>query len=237
MRALRPPILALACLLIPNVAAGADRKEQQIWPELDVYYRLNPNTRLFFLVAPTGEVEGGQSADWTDGQIGAHVEVGLFPIAKGRRAKSRFDNDRMSYVRFRTGLRYLEAVGDESNEWRVIGELSGRARLPAEMLLVLRNRLDLRWIDEAYSWRYRPRLWLERELKVGTHMAFVPYGSAEIYWDSRPDDWNRQRYQLGTAIVLKPWFAPEVYWAHQIDEGSDGNTISDALGVAFAFYF
>ncbi len=228
----------VALLLAPALAGAAEQNESQLWPEFDVYYRLNPNARLFFLLAPTREVENDQVSDITEAQIGAHVEVGVFAIGRARRNPSRYDADRMQYLRFRTGLRYLAAAGDDdATEWRIIAELTGRAVLPLDVHLALRNRLDLRWIDDAYSWRYRPRLWLEREFHAGSHLALVPYGSAEIFWDSRSDDWVRTRYQLGTAFAVKPWFAPELYWAHQTDDKSDGDVIIDALGIVMAFYF
>jgi hypothetical protein len=39
------------------MVAGADQREEQLWPEFDAYYRLNPDARLFFMLAPTREVE------------------------------------------------------------------------------------------------------------------------------------------------------------------------------------
>lgn len=241
-RCLRPASVAALALLLPVLlgvpTAANSATVTQLWPEIDVYYRLNQDARLFFLVAPVREVNNGQRSEIDDTQFGAHIEVGLFPITHARQAKARYDHDRMKYLRFRTGVRYLHYDGDsEKDEWRIIAELTPRAHLPMEMHLVFRNRLDLRWIDDVYSWRYRPRLWLEREFKVGDHMALVPFVSAELYWDSRSDTWNRTRYQLGTIVSVTKWFAPEVYWAHQLDDASDGETVTNALGIDAVFFF
>jgi hypothetical protein len=216
-----------------------DQEDQQFWPELDVYYRLNPDARLFFLLAPVREVNDGERSGIEDTQIGAHVEVGLFPIAKERRAKVRYDDERMKFLRFRTGVRYFGYADSETkDEWRIIAELTPRVHFGHEILLAFRNRLDLRWINGEYSWRYRPRLWLERECKIGQHhLALVPFASVEWYWDSRPDDWNRTLLKLGTGVAVKKWFAPEIYWAHQTDDASSGEMITDALGIILAFYF
>lgn len=227
--------LALLCAG-PPAACGDD--DLQLWPEVDVYYRLNPSARLFFLVAPVREVANGRRSDITDTQWGANVDVGLFPIVRAHQEPARYDNHRMTYLRFRTGVRYLAVTGDDArDEWRIVLELTPRAHLPLEMLLAFRNRIDLRWIGDDYSWRYRPRLWLEREFKAGKEIGLVPYASAEAFWDSRSDSWTRTRYQMGAAVAIKPWFAPEIYWAHQLDDAADGNTVTDALGIVAAFYF
>ena len=228
-------VLAVLCASPPS-ANGDD--DNQLWPELDVYYGLSPSARLFFLVAPVREVSDGQRSDITDTQFGANIDVGLYPILRGQEQPARYDNHRMTFLRMRAGVRYLNFDdNDAKDEWRVVAELTPRARLPRELHLAFRNRFDLRWVDDAYSWRYRPRLWLEREFKAREEMALVPYVSAEIFWDSRSDSWNRTQYQVGTAIALKPWLAPKVYWAHQLDDGSGGETITDALGIDVAFFF
>ena len=71
---------------------------------------------------------------------------------------------------------------------------------------------------------------------MGSQLALVPYGSAEVYWDSRYDDWVRTKYQLGTSVVLTPWIAPEVYVAFQRDEQPQ-LSYTHALGVVIALYF
>jgi hypothetical protein len=230
-------VLALAILCASPPAARGD-DDKQLWPELDVYYRLNPSARLFFLIAPVSEVTNGQRSDITDTQLGANVDIGLFPILRAHERPALYDNHRMTFLRFRTGVRYLTVDGDDAkDEWRIVAELTPRAHLPQGLLLAFRNRFDLRWVDDVYSWRYRPRLWLEREFKVGKEMALVPYVSAELFRDSRSNTWNRTRYQVGTAVSVTPWFAPEIYWAHQLDDASDGDTVTDALGIVAAFFF
>jgi hypothetical protein len=149
-----------------------------------------------------------------------------------------YDTDRLRYLRFRAGIRYATAL-EESNdyeEWRGILELTPRARLPGDIVMAFRNRGDLRWMNGDFSWRYRPRLWLEREFSIGTTASLVPYGSAEIFYDSRYEAWTRTRYQLGMAVPLNRVFAPEVYVAHQRDE-EPTLKYTNALGFVLGFYF
>jgi hypothetical protein len=55
------------------------------------------------------------------------------------------------------------------------------------LLLIDRNRLDLRWVDGNFSWRCRNRLTLERHFKMGGNRALTPYASGELFYDSRFD--------------------------------------------------
>jgi hypothetical protein len=75
------------------------------------------------------------------------------------------------------------------------------------MLLSDRNRLDLRWVNSVFSWRYRGRLTLEREFHVGEKRALTPYTSGELYYDSRFEIWNRNRYAFGLQTTFNREFA------------------------------
>jgi hypothetical protein len=237
----RRALLGLASVLIilcgaVDVAVSSDGQETQFWPELDGFRSMDSHTRLRFVIAPVREVSNGQRSGLSDVDFGVDVDVGLLPIARAWHEPARYDNYRMNYLRLRAGLHYLD-VQDANSEWRVVVEITPRAVLPLDTHLEFRNRFDLRWIEGAYSWRYRPRLKLEREFKIGEHMALVPYGSAETFWDSRSEAWIRTKYELGSGAAVQPWFSPEVYWAHQIDDAPAGDTITDALGIALRFFF
>jgi hypothetical protein len=179
--------LALVAGAAPAQAQDSVQVAYQFWPELDVFARLSPAPRLYFLVALVQEVEDGQFGDITDLQIGGFIEVGLMPFSRMRSARARHDtNNRMKYFRLRTGIEYLSPPGDPKMEWRYVTELRPRLPLPADILVELRDRLEFRWIDGDFSWRNRLRLWIERETHLG-RVTLVPYGSAEPFWDSRYD--------------------------------------------------
>ncbi|MDH5271083.1 MAG: DUF2490 domain-containing protein [Candidatus Krumholzibacteria bacterium] len=230
--------LALAILGAIPAASLASDTANQFWPELDLYHRFNENARLRLSLSPVREVSGsGQRSTLDDVDTGIDLDTGLFPIGRTRREEARYDSDRMKYLRFRTGVHYLDVNGEAArDEWRIVAELTPRSQLPLDMILALRNRFDLRWIGDAYSWRYRPRLELDREFKVGTQMALLPYASAELFWDSRSDSWTRTLYKVGTGVAVRPWFEPKIYWAYQIDDGLAGDTITQALGLLLAFH-
>lgn len=224
---------SLAFAPTPARAQEAETVEQ-FWPEANAYVRLNESQRLWFLLAPVRERNEGLS----EIQVGAHWEIGLSPPLHPAQRGELYDTDRLRYLRFRAGFRYATSF-EESNdyeEWRGILELTPRARLPGDIVAAFRNRGDFRWINGDFSWRYRPRLWLEREFGISTKISLVPYGSAEIFYDSRYDAWTRTRYQFGVAVPVSKAFAPEVYVAHQRDE-EPTLKYTNALGLVLGFFF
>lgn len=229
-------ILVTACLAL--VAAPSfgqtSTTNDDFWPEVDVYVKLSPDYRLFFLVAPVREA-GAHEFD--NVQVGANIDIGLLPYLREAKLRKNYDKDRLRFLRLRFGLRFLTSLEDDDHqEWRVIGELTPRVSLPWEMSAAFRNRLDLRWINDVYSWRYRPRIWLEREFHVASRFSLVPHVSAEIYYDSRYDTWERTQYQLGTVATITTRLAVEVYYARQRDT-EPSLTYTNALGTMAILYF
>jgi hypothetical protein len=144
----------------------------------------------------------------------------------------------MKYLRFRVGYRQSYTHDDDGSsisERRIIAELTARFFLPGDVLLMLRNRADFRWLEGDFSWRYRPRLWAERTTDLGP-VTVVPYASGEVFWDSRYDEWSRTRLTAGVAVPATNWLVPEVYYAHQIDRQPSQKYVN-ALGLVATLYF
>ena len=115
-------------------------------------------------------------------------------------------------------------------------ELTGRVGLPFEILGALRNRFDLRWLDEGYSTRYRTRVTLERETEMIPGYSIVPYTSVEMFYDSRFKTWSRVRYQLGVTFPIIRLFALEAYYLRQSDWFSQPARVN-AFGLVAILYF
>jgi hypothetical protein len=60
------------------------------------------------------------------------------------------------------GYQYLDNVG-KPDENRIQFALTSRFELPWSLVLADRNRADLRFINDQFSWRYRNRLTLQRQ--------------------------------------------------------------------------
>ncbi len=227
-------VIAAAMLLAGPTALPAQTTKNQLWPELGAYVQLGAGARLFFLLA---SVQEAGSDRIEESQVGAHLEVGLLPIGRRQRLQESYDEQRLRYLRARIGYRrsFSFESGRELTEQRVILELTPRLLLPGNLLVAFRNRLDLRWLDGDPAWRYRPRLWLERESRIGA-LTLAPYGAAEVFFDWRFQTWNRARYQLGLAIPATSWLVPEVYYVRQIDDEPHLQYIN-ALGLVATLYF
>jgi hypothetical protein len=225
-------VFAIAALA-PCASAAENDTENQLWPEANAYVRIDSSHRLWFLLTGAREPKAAPESI----QLGAHYELGLYPRFR-ESARARYDADRLRFLRLRLGIRRLAPLsGSEGpEEWRGIAELTPRFTLSRGAILAFRNRADLRWIDDHYSWRYRPRLWLEREFVLEPHHAVIPYASAEVFYDSRYNDWVRARYQVGVAVVLATWLSPEVYYARERNTASSPEYIN-ALGLVWAMFF
>jgi hypothetical protein len=178
---------------------------------------------------------------YSDGQYGIHWDVSW----KRRRQTffnkltDRSNDEKLRALMFRVGYRYsgtIEADGDPFLEHRGILEAHARWKFKGGVLVSDRNRMDLRWIDGVYSWRYRNRVTLERETGIGDHYRLTPYVSGEIYYDSRHDAWTRNRFGVGLQAPLHSHVMLDTYYMRQNDSQSDLARI-DALGLALSVYF
>jgi hypothetical protein len=229
-----PPALTLALVLLGLLAgrAGAGETRSEFWPEVDGWVRLGGRTRLFLLA--TGSTVRDYS--YSEGTLGVHLDVRLKRI--GARPKrdvtETVEADRLSRFSMRVGYRYGRSLDDEGQsyeEHRGIAELTGRWKLPWEVLMNDRNRGDFRWLKGVYSFRYRNRVTLEREASIGSY-AFTPYGSAEIYFDSRYDyNLTRNRIILGVQTPFSSHLMLDTSFARQNDTRSSVSHVN-ALGLA-----
>jgi hypothetical protein len=141
-------------------------------------------------------------------------------------------------------------VGDTDEpykEHRVLTEQTLRKLLPGELLLSDRNREDFRFVNGDFSFRYRNRVSIEREVDLFKGRTITPYVSAEIFCDTRTSAWNRNRFAVGfqqslrrgplrKMLLPKRQVILDLYFMRQNDSRSDTQHVN-AVGAALAFYF
>jgi hypothetical protein len=236
----RCPVVSLALalsILSLDPASGQDAETRsELWPELDAYLRLNPAMKLFGLAA----FSSARQESYSEGQYGIHWDVSwrrrYLPIF--HRLTDRANDEKLRPLTFRVGYRYSSSIqdnGDPFHENRGILEAHLRLPIKGGILASDRNRVDLRWIDGVYSWRYRNRVLLERETAIGGY-RLTPYASGEIFHDSRYDAWNRKRFCLGVQAPLHPRVMLDTYYARQNDTRGEPAHIN-ALGLALNLFF
>ena len=233
----RISILAVFLLLIRLQAASAQEPatRKEFWPEIDLYITVKPKVRLYLTGTVSKSVEDGElrNAQGYEGQIGVHVDY--------------IPN---KHVILRTGYRYGTSVGSNSEpfkEHRLLTEQTLRQLLPGDLLLSDRNREDFRFVNGDFSFRYRNRVTLERELPLFKGRTITPYVSAEIFYDTRYNTWNRNRWAVGVQqslrrgplrkmLLPKRQVILDLYYMRQNDSRSDIEHVN-AIGAALTFYF
>ena len=214
-----------------SVQAQTPEREaaKQFWPEIDVYWRLKPNVRLFFMVARTKET--GKS---TETDVGASVDLFVKKMVKLKRVAGRHvDESKESPLLLRAG--YHRIVSSDESEDRLAFEAIPRYPLVGGAVVSARNRIELRFRDE-FSWRFRTRIMGEREFAVGSY-NITPYLRAEFYYDSSVTKWSRTAITAGATFPIRKRSEIEIYFEHQNDTSSSPNRQVNAVGVAFSIHF
>jgi hypothetical protein len=222
----------LAFLLAAPLCAQEGTTRAEWWPEVDAYVNLNERSRLFFLAT----VARNRAEDLREGTLGAHADLFVKPFRRPW-LLSTPDAVKRHYLSFRAGYRYSWDLNDVSlyREHRVLLEETARYRPVRRFALVNRNRLDLRDINGEWSWRFRNRSRLERDIPLGSRVA-TPYFMAEFYYDSRYHAWNRQRYFAGIEWPIGASAILDSYYCRQ-DDSRSSVTHVNAFGLALNLYF
>ena len=152
----------LAALIVLSSGSFANA-QTQVWPEISVFTRLNDRMRFYFLATTVKE-----SRESTEGEFGPNVDFYLRPFRERKRlAGFRLDESKNRFLLLRVGYRYLDSFSADPNEHRVVLEATPRYPLKGGVLVSNRGRVDARFIDGEYSWRFRSRLSVEKEFSIG----------------------------------------------------------------------
>ena len=228
--------LFLYLMLIGTQAArGQEPPRKEFWPEVDVYITVKPKVRLYLLGTVSKAIEDGElrNAQSYEAQVGVHVDY--------------IPN---KHVILRTGYRYGTAVGDNDDDYRehrLLMEQTLRKLIPGGFVVSDRNREDFRFITGDFSFRYRNRLTIEREVNLFRERTITPYVSGELFYDTRYNVWNRNRIAVGVQHSLRrgPLLKEllpqrqiilDIYFMRQNDSRSSVPHVN-ALGASLAFYF
>ena len=221
-------LLVFALLMASRGTAGA--QTVQVWPEVSTFMKMTDSTRLYFLATTVRE-----DSEATSGEFGPNLDIYMSPIGTRKYwAGFRLDESKNRKLLVRLGYRYLHNSGDDPEENRGVLEVTPRFPLVRGALVSNRNRIDFRFIEGEYSWRYRNRLSLEREVSIG-HLRVNPYLRAEAFYDSRVDAWSRTEFVAGASFPGK-WWELEGYYDYQHDTGSGVSRKVNGIGVVLNIY-
>jgi len=206
---------------------------QQVWPELEVYYRINERFRLYSLVSGTKT-----NSAYKDGTAGLYMDFFAKPWIRGKMNSTDLEHSSTGYYWwFRVGYSYSAAprYAKKQDVNTVETETNNTYHLPAEIVLQTRNRLDWRWVNGQFLPVYRPRTKFVRNLKT-EYLTFNAYIWAEYFFYLNNNATDRFRICVGTQIKVLKFMDFETYYMHQF-----ANTpfvfVLNAVGIQFDFYF
>ena len=228
------PVFALiVCVLLSPPARGEDETRNEFWPEVDAYARLSGRSRLHLLAT----ISHAREVDYAEAMVGGHVDFFLKPILRSG-LRDTPDVFKRRYLSFRIGYRYAQALGkdaDSYREHRPLLEATGRVYALGRAVLLDRSRFDFRNVNGDWSWRYRNRIRIEREVPAWSS-AVTPYAMVELFYDSRYAAWNRQRYFVGVEWPTGKKSILDSYYVRQNDSRSSPAHLN-AFGLAVNLFF
>jgi hypothetical protein len=212
--------LALAVLTCFGIVAGrvasAQPSNWEFWPEVEFYTPARSATQLRLLTSWTAD----EDSAYRQLQVGAYV-------------RSRA----VSHLLLEAGYSYYETPAEPSkDENRLVAELTVDFNLPAQLVLLDRNRFEWRWVGGNYSTRYRNRLRLERAVPLGPPHTVTPYFQVEAYYTISEGRWSRIKEQIGALYLITPEVTIDGGFAHQNDLNPSTNNI-DAIELTLRVYW
>lgn len=172
---------------------------------------------------------------YTGREKSEEIQSGKTKIAAGIsfRLKSRFkrfldafDTDKQHLVV--VGVTYEYSIGRDPSsttlEHKVMADATLRWTFPHDVLLSDRNRLEFRWVDGNFHYRYRNRPMLEKPFR-SLRRDITPFIGGEAYWDQRYKKWNMFKFISGVSVPLFRNLSLEfVYERQHCIKCSDANT-------------
>jgi hypothetical protein len=224
-------MLAASSILVTFLASSALGQTQQLWPEVDVYVKLNQKVRLYFSAA--GTKENGEN---TDADIAASIDFHVKPLVslKNKRGDHR-DETKSKLLLLRAGFHYLPSRGGPT-ENRIALDAIPRVPLKAGVVATARSRLELRFIESEFSWRLRERIGVERNFAISNY-EITPYARAEFYYDGTYHKWSRTALTVGCVFPIRKRSEIEAYFEHQNRTETSPNRQLNAIGIQLNLYF
>lgn len=223
--------LLIAPFCFNNCYAQTTSSNDEIWPELDVLYKVSNKFRLMTLISGTK-----RESQYADGSFAAYVDYFTLPLL--RESKNKKDSTRGYYQWFRLGYTYGSSTGNEDDAFKehtINMESNTRFHLPFQFLATAKSRLDVSIFNGDLTARYRPRLTVERDCKT-EYLTFTTYAYGEYFFDFNTSTQNKFRICLGAELWVSKIISFEMYYLKQFQGGQSGADVN-ALGVALKFNF
>jgi hypothetical protein len=105
-----------------------------------------------------------------------------------------------------------------------------------KVLITDRNRADLDWQTSSFTWHYRNRPQVERDIRIRSY-HFQPYASAEFFYESQYSKWAETAIYIGSNFPIGRHVEINPYYEHQNQTGSSPNQQYNQFGLMLSLFF
>jgi len=224
-------LAAFLLLIVPGgIRAQSPPAVFEFDPAVTIAVDLNRKVRLDFATGRE-KTEEISASRW---KISGGASFRLKPLRKTLLDLIDTDKDHQFVLGVIYEFSRTSDAGTTFREHRVMLDGTFRYTLPAKVLLTNRARIELRWLEDDYHWRFRDRLLFEKPLKT-KKLRFTPFAGAEAVWDQRHTRWNLFKFTGGVQFPLIRRSTLDVLYERQhCLTCSDQNT--NILGVTLNIY-
>jgi hypothetical protein len=221
----------IVALLFISTGLPALAQSVQFLPETDAHLTLNSYLRTY-LQAKDDRDEGASNQF----SIGPSLQLYLKPLLKLKNITA-FDLDDAKKRPLALEIGYRSVTAPNAlpiNRMETI--VTFNFPLKAGFLISDRNRADLDWTSETFTWRYRNKLTLERTVAVHSY-HLIPYVAAEPYYEEKYHKWSTTDLYAGCLFPVGRHVQFNAYYEHENNTGKRPNQQVSDIGLAAYFFF
>ena len=197
-------------LALANETAPAQPSDQsnvtEYWPSLGTTIELGSRFRL----QTKTENHSGLDNRFTQWELGAILSYRTFRRLTFRDS----DNDDENNYDLTIGAGYIFVQSNDhgviEGEHRLLVESTPKHSLGLGMLVQDRNRLEFRWRETGYDFRYRNRLTIDRPIRI-RGFNIIPYASGEWFWSRNARAWDENRSAFGARLPFGKLLMLDLY--------------------------
>lgn len=205
---------------------------QEIWPEVDAFYKINPGIRLMALASATKT-----NTYYEDGDFGINADFFILSHFRKEGPEIDLDSTRGYYQWFRGGLKFTRPDPSAKNtdgQFTIRTESNTRLYPGWKTMVTIRNRFDFVDKTEMVSVKYMPRVTWEKNFKT-EYLNFDAFLYAEYYLYFKDETNNRFSVAAGFNVKVSRLILTQLYYLHQFEHQEKVGTL-DAFGIKLIFY-
>jgi hypothetical protein len=227
--------LVMLCMQIPFVSMAqqttASANQQEVWPEVDAYYKINKEIRLMALGSATKA-----NTAYQDGALALNCDIFALPHLRKVDTALDLDATRGYYQWFRVGIKYNRPDPDTKTpaEYTLRTESNTRFYPGWKSVVTVRNRFD--FVDKTgfVTVKYMPRITWDKEFKT-SYLTFSAFFYAEYYLYFNDEPNNRLSLALGADVKVSRLIVFEPYYLYQFEHAPKVDGVQ-AVGLKLIFY-